>query len=173
LPGRIVDESIDTPPMFLMHGQQDTVLPFNQSIRLCNALSGDPESGPASLPDLFSEIDTVNLNDSSLRQVINCDARGSQLHLISEGEHALDLCIAEELCLAGSPASAELVKDSIDTMLTWINERNTGPLDDQGNQSSGSGSIGLITLVLLWIIAMARVPYYGSIPNARNRPGFY
>ena len=156
--------------MFIMHGQQDTVLPFNQSIRLCNSLSGDPDSGPVSLPDLFSEIDSVNLNNSSLRQVVNCDARGSQLHLISEGEPALDLCIVEQLCLAGSPASAELVRDSIDSMLTWINERNKGLLDDQGNQSSGRGTIGLSALMLLWISAISRVPYCGLIPSVRNLP---
>lgn len=154
LPARIVNESIVTPPMFLVHGQKDTVLPFTQSVRLCNALSGDAETGSASFGHFSLDVDAAAMNDSLLRQVIYCDAQGSQLHLIREGEHALDLCIADELCLAGSPASAELVKDSMARMLSWVNEHYRDPLDDQGTQGSSGGSMSLITLLLMWIAAL-------------------
>ena len=103
------------PPMFMLHGLQDTVLPVNQSIRLCNALAGEA---------LDREI-PVN----GLRRVTNCGDQGSELHLIAEGEHALDLCIAEELCLAGSPASALLTANSVEQMLSWIVEARTPELD--------------------------------------------
>jgi len=53
---------------------------------------------------------------------VNCADDGSELHLITEGEHALDRCIADELCLAGSPQSAAKESDSVQRMLTWLNE---------------------------------------------------
>ncbi|MFT6878210.1 MAG: acetyl esterase/lipase, partial [Granulosicoccus sp.] len=99
LAARVVNGPLSLPPFFLLHGQQDTVLPVSQSIRMCNALAGNPEIGPAS---------RIEVSTGALRSVVNCGSAGSELHLIAEGEHALDLCIAEELCLSGSPASAAL-----------------------------------------------------------------
>lgn len=154
LPARIVDEAIEVPPLFMLHGKQDTVLPFEQSVRLCNALAGDPDAGPASPVEESATMQAASGEESSLRRVVECDAQGSQLHLISEGEHALDLCIAEELCLAGSPASAEMVEDSIAAMLDWVKQNNARALDDQINLSSGGGSMSLLTLLFIWLAAM-------------------
>lgn len=112
---RIVDEVIITPPLFMLHGMEDTVLPFRQSVRLCDALAGDPNAGAASQAVLTDPSDP-------LRRIINCGFDASELHLITEGEHALDLCIAEELCLAGSPDSAAKTADSVQRMLDWLKE---------------------------------------------------
>jgi len=81
------------PPMFILHGEMDELLPFRQSVRLCNAISGSQNAnqGPAPL--------SPNL-DTYVRR-IQCNKNGSQLHLIAEGSHALDLCISEQLCLSG------------------------------------------------------------------------
>ena len=112
---RIVDEGIVTPPLFLLHGMKDTVLPFRQSVRLCDALAGDPDNGAAA--------DAVAGQASDpLRRVVGCGFDASELHLITEGEHALDLCIAEELCLSGSPDSAARTADSVQRMLDWLSE---------------------------------------------------
>jgi len=112
---RIVAEAIVTPPLFLLHGMNDTVLPFRQSVRLCDALAGDPDNGAAA--------DAVAGQASDpLRRVVGCGFDASELHLITEGEHALDLCIAEELCLAGSPDSAAKTADSVRRMLDWLSE---------------------------------------------------
>ena len=97
------------PIMFLLHGESDTLLPSRQSVRMCNSLSGDVESGP--VPESTDVIGP--------RRTFACDDRGSQLHLIPEGEHTLDLCISDELCFAGSPASAQETADSIQQMLDW------------------------------------------------------
>ncbi|MFT6877760.1 MAG: hypothetical protein ACJAZF_003890, partial [Granulosicoccus sp.] len=88
--------------------------------------------------------------------VVNCGSAGSELHLIAEGEHALDLCIAEELCLSGSPASAALTSESINSMLSWISEASAdssrlqdGSTDGLADSSGGGfGYLGLLVLLL-------------------------
>lgn len=111
-----VMELDNVPPFFLLHGKRDTVLPFNQSVRLCNALAGNVDNGPASPEPLGSSV------QDPLKRVVQCDFNGSELHLITEGEHALDLCIAEELCLAGSPQSAQKTRESVERMLGWLQQ---------------------------------------------------
>jgi acetyl esterase/lipase len=98
------------PPMFILHGEADALLPHRQSVRMCNALAGNAESGPASL----------EYNLTSLRKITQCGTWGSELHLIAEGEHALDICAGEELCNAGSAESVATVADSMQRMLHWI-----------------------------------------------------
>jgi len=152
LAARVVNAPVSLPPFFLLHGQKDSVLPVSQSIRMCNALAGNPEAGPASLIDASS---------GDLRSVINCGDAGSELHLIAEGEHALDLCIAEELCLSGSPASAKLTTESINTMLTWISETDANSSHLQNDDTSvfssnSSGSFGSISLLVLLLGSVFR-----------------
>ena len=170
LPGRIVNDAIDTPPLFLLHGLLDTVLPVEQSRRLCNALSGNPDKGPASLAQAGVEGSLLDQRETSLRQVVNCDASGSELHLIRQGEHALDLCIADELCLAGSPASAALVSDSIASMLEWVNTTGNDPLNDQVTGQASGGSIGLAMLgiLLVFAIRVSRIRRVSGLSIARN-----
>lgn len=171
LPSRIVadsaaDSTRSLPPFFLLHGQLDSVLPYQQSVRLCNALAAMPLDTPAVPPSAGSE----------LRQILACGASGSELHLITQGEHALDLCIADELCLAGSPASAALTRDSVEQMLEWIDtvgqipEIEPLPADDSpladddaavedpaaivvSSGSGGSTSLWLLTVMMLLITA--------------------
>lgn len=129
---RIVDEVVSPPPFFLLHGMQDTVLPFDQSVRLCDALAGDPDSGPAATAVTADSVDPF-------KRVVACDLAGSELHLITEGEHALDLCIAEELCLAGSPASARATADSVQRMLDWVQLMD---IDEEDMPISNDGVAG-------------------------------
>ena len=142
---RVVNREGVAPPFFILHGVKDTVLPVSQSVRLCNALAGNPDNGPAS--------NLIGTSDE-LRSVVSCGRDGSELHLITEGEHALDLCIAEELCLSGSPESAALTADTMNKMLEWIQVANpdTQQLGDDsstGRSGSGGGSIGSIALLLM------------------------
>jgi acetyl esterase/lipase len=152
LAARVVNGPASLPPFFLLHGQKDTVLPVSQSIRMCNALAGNPELGPAT---------RIDVSTGALRSIVSCGNAGSELHLIAEGEHALDLCIDEELCLSGSPASARLTKDSIKSMLSWISEVpvNSSPLQDgnsDGLVSSSGGGIGCWGLLALILGNFAR-----------------
>ncbi len=167
LPDRVLIDSAASPPkplppFFLLHGEQDTVLPYQQSVRLCNALADIALDTPVVLPSATGE----------LRRIFQCGTSGSQFHLIAEGEHALDLCIADELCLAGSPASAELTRDSIEQMLDWITTvpetsvTDEVPADDDPlvaggtmGVSSGGGSLStwLSGLLLLLLARRRRV----------------
>ncbi len=147
LPDRIISEAIDMPPVFLLHGQADTVLPYTQSVRLCQALSGEL---PISTPSSGSP------QGAALRRIELCDDNDSQLHVIAQGEHALDLCIAEELCLAGSPDSARLTTDSIEQMLNWLatagREGDTTVsrvLEDPVTRSTAGGSVSWALIVML------------------------
>ena len=137
-----IANSVRMPPLFLLHGEQDTLLPFRQSVRLCNALGGNPEIGVASLDP----------NTTSARRIHACDEQGSQLHLIAEGQHALDLCIADELCLSGDRNSAQLTSDSVNEMLTWMARTHLNDadrlLDDAQTAGGSSGSL-LLALLLL------------------------
>lgn len=138
-PALIAQQPEVYPPMFLLHGESDSLLPSRQSVRMCNGLSGDLENGP--VPDSADMIGP--------RRIFACDNRGSQLHLIPEGEHTLDLCISDELCFAGSPASAQETADSIQQMLDWIVADQPLALASVRSPSSGSGSLGWVALLLL------------------------
>ncbi len=124
------------PPMFMLHGESDSLLPSRQSVRMCNGLAGDVENGPA----------PYDFNTSSTARSFACDARGSQLHLIAEGEHTLDLCISDELCAAGSPASAAATADAIERMLSWTSADSLAAAADS---DSGGGSVSLWLMALL------------------------
>lgn len=128
----------DYPPMFLLHGESDSLLPSRQSVRLCNGLAGDIEAGPA-------PYDTAV---SGVVRSFACDNRGSQLHLIAEGEHTLDLCISDELCMAGSPASAAATAGAIEAMLQWSVESLSLLAAPQG-KGSGGGTIDWLILLLV------------------------
>jgi pimeloyl-ACP methyl ester carboxylesterase len=148
-PDRIAESPGTVPPFFMLHGKSDTLLPYRQSVRLCNALSGNPQSGPAVLDN----------GQGELREVIACDAQGSELHLLAEGKHALDMCIADELCLAGSPESAALTSDSVARMLEWSNEVELNRLrfndamqDDDSLSLSGGGIAAWLSLLLTSIL---------------------
>jgi len=117
-PDIILNHPDNIPPMFILHGEMDSLLPARQSVRLCNALAGSQ--------DLNDGVATLTPNLSSYAAVTQCGTKGSQMHLIAEGEHALDLCVAPELCLAGSPESANAVADSILSMLAWSTDEQLG-----------------------------------------------
>ncbi len=133
------------PPMFILHGQMDSLLPYRQSVRLCNALAGNSDfnNGPASL--------VPNLN--GLASQTQCGMNGSELHLIAEAEHALDLCIAPGLCLAGSEESADEVGHSIRSMLDWSVKDSVAVNSDESSSSSGGFRIGAVWLSLLLLSA--------------------
>ena len=163
LPKRIVDSDEPVPPFFLLHGKNDTVLPFNQSVRLCDALAGNLDNGPAAQTVAGFSLDPF-------KQVVMCDANGSELHLITEGKHALDLCLAKGVCLAGSPISARKTSDSVQRLLEWLVEidgSENGELltDDSttgNNMVSTSTSSGALSWFGLLIVSLMLARYYGS-----------
>ena len=137
-PAIVADQPENFPPMFLLHGESDTLLPSRQSVRMCNGLAGDVENGPA----------PFDVNTSSVSRTFACDDRGSQLHLIAEGEHTLDLCLSDELCFSGSPASAAATADVVERMLVWVAADSLVGVS-AGRGKSGGGSFGGLFLLFV------------------------
>lgn len=130
------------PPMFMLHGLADDLVEARQSIRLCGALSG-------SAGDTF---DIAALESAvDLRQVLSCDQRGSEVHLIKEGGHALDVCLVgllPDACPSGSPASVAVVSASIESSVSWateISDQRLDALNSQGNSTDGETTDGSTT----------------------------
>jgi len=141
---RVEPQPNSYPPMFMLHGGSDSLLPARQSIRMCNALSGSIDNGPV---PYTPATDAVS-------HTYNCDSRGSQLHLIPEGEHTLDLCLSDELCLAGSPESAAAVANALDSMLSWSEADDPAALntsDNGGNSGSGQLSLWMLLVLMLFL----------------------
>jgi len=140
-PAIVASAPADFPPMFILHGEMDSLLPFRQSVRLCNALGGsaDPNVGPAEL--------SPNINELASSTV--CSANGSTLHLIAEGEHALDLCLAPGLCLSGSEQSAEQVARSMTTMLEWASADSVAVPAIRVGSGGGLGAVHWLVLVVI------------------------
>jgi len=159
-PALVLNAPNELPPMFIMHGQMDALLPARQSVRLCNALSGNPDfnsaltslaptSAPTSAPV------SLESNETNLASVSSCGTNGSQLHLIAEGQHALDLCLAPGLCLSGSEQSADSVARSIQSMLDWSSAESL----DTGEPrfvTTGTGAVYWSMVLVLLIIVSAR-----------------
>ena len=101
--------------MFMLHGLADELVEATHSTRLCGALSGD--------------LDAVAEREFWLAQgdeeiVIDCDSRGSELHMIRQGDHALDVCLSgnillRDFCLSGSEQSRNLVADTVNEASEW------------------------------------------------------
>lgn len=140
LPASVAALPDSFPPMYMLHGESDSLLPSRQSVRMCNGLAGDLENGPV----------PYDINTVSVARHFDCDDRGSQLHLVAEGEHTLDLCISDELCAAGSPASAAATAEAIESMLSWAAADSLSGLSTENrSSSSGGGSLSLILIALL------------------------
>jgi len=161
-PALIAASETTIPPMFILHGEMDSLLPYRQAVRLCNALSGssDFNDGAASL------IPTIDGFVSKTQ----CGSDGSQLHLIAEGEHALDLCLAPGLCLAGSEQSADELAQSMRSMLQW-SQAETVALNNSGTGSSFTGSTYWQVLLLLLLMRLWRTRgFYHSELTMKEYP---
>ncbi len=128
------------PPMFMIHGEVDGLVPFQQSVLMCNALNGDANDN------------LIGVSLSGYKRELNCGDNGSQLHLIAEGEHVLDLCIAPDVCFSGSEKSVEATRDSMQKMIRFAKARvNLDQASSGGVGTNGGGSgtwlIGLMMLV--------------------------
>lgn len=167
---RLIESQVaDTPesvtPFFMLYGLSDELLPASQAQRLCNALSGDVTNGPGNIG-----------TGTELRYTVNCDERGSELHFITEGQHALDLCIAPGLCRAGDAASASLTADSLNTVLDWSRKKlPTAATTDDSNttaateplQNQSSSGSGIVDPMLLFVLALLSIIVFW-----RDKPQF-
>lgn len=112
----LVRQNVNVPPVFIIHGVADKIVPSMQSVRLCNAYN---RSGP----DLGSGVAVDDggdpVNGVYMRQY-DCGAVG-KLHLFAEADHALDLkCVEHVLCPAGSPATVPVLEASLSAGRQWL-----------------------------------------------------
>ncbi len=132
-PLRVASEGGNWPPMLIVQGSADELVEARQSVRLCDALAGRV------LPQVDQEVG----NAAELRDVIACGNQTnprSELHLIRQGKHALDVCINEnipDLCQSGGGASRSLVSQTISDAMNFSVAAHQSAL-----QSAGSGSEG-------------------------------
>ncbi len=97
------------PPLFIIHGTGDSLVPVDQSTRLCGAYSADPS---------LITLDYEEL-EKNHRQIENCGEQG-QLHLIEGAEHALDVCLFDIWCPAGDEAAQNAVKQALYSAWEWL-----------------------------------------------------
>lgn len=101
------------PPIYMIHGFADTLVPSEQSVRLCNALGGSILNGPA-------------INDAGdpqagiYKKSYQCDDKGSRLDLLAEAQHALEVCVPGLKCQAGSEAALPSVEESLVNAYNWL-----------------------------------------------------
>jgi len=139
-PLRVASEGSDWPPLFIVQGSEDDLVEARQSVRLCDALAGRV------LPTADQEVGIA----SELRDIITCSDQSnpiSQLHLIKQGKHALDVCINEnlpDLCQSGNAASRALVSQTISDALSFSVAAHQSFVD-AANASSQSGDVDAST----------------------------
>lgn len=104
------------PPMFLMHGASDTLVPHSQSMNMCNALGGAGESS----------YETWGFNNNNYRGVNECGSPRNVMHLFEEAGHAMDLrCFNDQLgidylCMSGSQETSSAIEDSYNDAFDWL-----------------------------------------------------
>jgi len=161
-PQRVVEDGLTPAPLFIIHGLEDDLVEARQSARLCNALVGDT----------LMPIDAAPLGISTLRATRNC-GEDSELQLIREGQHALDVCIAgtvipTDLCFSGSEESrlevAAAIGDAGDFAADVANRveepvvldgvTEDGASVDSADESGGGSLSSLV--YLLWLVTLFR-----------------
>jgi len=106
------------PPVFIIHGASDTVVPVMQSVRLCNAYNGG--AGETGLDNGPAKNDAGDPSMGSFMRQYDCGAEGS-LHLFAEADHILDLkCIPGIFCQAGGENSVSELKKSLKAGRDWL-----------------------------------------------------
>lgn len=121
-PIRVSQDGATLPPLMMVHGMADDLVEPRQSVRLCQALSGE------SLIPTDQELPAL----AALREVRSCGA-DSTLHLLQQGQHALDVCLADlpiatSFCPSGSENSRQQVAIAIQEAVNFA--RNTTPGND-------------------------------------------
>ncbi|MCB1755038.1 MAG: alpha/beta hydrolase [Gammaproteobacteria bacterium] len=97
------------PPLFIIHGAADSLVPVDQATRLCGAYNGDPASVGVDIPQ------------GAAVQTETCGAEG-RLHIIKGAEHMLDVCLFDAWCPAGDELSQQAVRDALTQATRWLGE---------------------------------------------------
>ncbi|HMW39540.1 MAG TPA: Ig-like domain repeat protein [Saprospiraceae bacterium] len=117
------------PPVFLLHGLSDDLVPSSQSVTLCNAYGS-----------------STNIKTDNLSSQYTCGS-SSQLHLIQQGEHYFENCLSDlnGPCLAGDVASRQTAVDSLQQSREWLSWRQS----NLANNNSGAFNTPFTTLTAI------------------------
>lgn len=124
------------PPLFMIHGSGDELVPANQSSRLCNALSGSITNGPVA--SLHAE------TSQGLKQEFVCGDENNQFHSVTAANHVLDLCLYPVWCPAGNLFSQAAMSDSLKQSREWLTKTTDNPITNNNNSSGGGGFVWLL-----------------------------
>ena len=95
------------PPVYMVHGKVDQLVPAIHSVRMCNAYTGNPSSGNA------------NTAGTAPLQTYSCGT--SRVDLLQEANHGLELCVPPLRCEAGSSTAAlAAAAQSLSTARAWL-----------------------------------------------------
>lgn len=154
--------SVTSPPVFVIHGIADSLVPWQQSAGLCQALAGAP----------------LKVEPVGIDTVIPCGGN-RVMHLIEGAQHALDfgLCVGA-LCPAGAPGSPTrlAVNDTLVAGLNWIQESPpvapviVADTRRTARGSGGGGSVTFASLVGLLLVMMAGRRRPTDIPRRLDSP---
>lgn len=141
-PALIGPDAEGMPPVFIIHGVKDRVVPVDQAIRLCKSYGGEKETY-LPIPDLRAEF--------------SCGSGGSRMHLFAEGDHALDACLFSLYCPAGSLESQRQVADSMRQIRAWFDQDEVG----RGAQlaavtEAGGGGVGAFLIFIAGLTVVRR-----------------
>lgn len=116
----LVKRNPNSPPVFIIHGVADKVVPSNQSVRLCNAYMSD--TGAIDIENSPAINDGGDPSAGIYMRQYNCGSVG-KLHLFAEADHILDLkCISGLFCQAGSKDTVAELKNSLIAARHWLKE---------------------------------------------------
>jgi len=91
-----------TPPLFMIHGTGDTIVPYQQSSGMCSRYGNTAVAGTTVAPGTY-----------------DC-GRMSELRLVAGAEHALDaFCIPDVFCPAGA-GNVDTVKNYLSEGRKWL-----------------------------------------------------
>lgn len=102
------------PQVFIIDGGSDSLLHYSQSQALCEGYGGTVDNNWVT-------------NPNRPRASFSCGSN-SFLHIFREANHALEICIAGQACLSGSPTSANKLKDSLLMGRRWLLNPSTKPV---------------------------------------------
>jgi acetyl esterase/lipase len=136
----IQDNKSSGSPMFVIHGARDKVVPVDQSIRLCSSLGGS------------ADLQGGTRFEKGVVTRFSCGSK-SRLHVIHQGDHALDACLFSLYCPAGDQPSRDATASSLVAARKWFGTPLTKVAAESATRAagtSGGGALGFMMLPLVW-----------------------
>jgi len=130
--------------MMIVQGMKDELVESRQSVRLCQALAAEE------LLDTATEVDAIDAFVESR----SCGEQSS-LHLVREGNHALDVCIDERIssvCPAGGVGSRAAVAGVLEQAVAF----STTSVESTLPTASSGGGGGAFAGWLFAVFALMR-----------------